>query len=107
VHEGDNELLLWIGQGWGRVYGTPAAVSARVFCPWEDSTMRAVSSMPNMIASTDSTWQASPSGYRYTGSWHPLQFGGENLKVNAHVRQQFPATRRFGGKIHFIVFQFI
>ena len=27
VHEGDNELLLWIGQGWGRVYGTPAAAA--------------------------------------------------------------------------------
>lgn len=91
VHEGDNELLLWIGQGWGRVYDTPAAVSARVFCPWEDSTMRAVSSMPNMIVATDSTWQASPSGYRYTGSWQPLQFGGE--RYDARVQPDWrPAT---------------
>ena len=26
VREGDNELMLWLGQGWGRIYGTPAVV---------------------------------------------------------------------------------
>ena len=28
IHEGENEIMLWIGQGWGRIYGTPAAVRA-------------------------------------------------------------------------------
>ena len=32
IHEGDNEIMLWIGQGWGRVYGTPAVVQAEVLC---------------------------------------------------------------------------
>lgn len=26
VRQGRNEVLLWLGQGWGRVYGRPAAV---------------------------------------------------------------------------------
>ena len=30
IHEGDNELMLWLGQGWGRIYDTPAAVKATV-----------------------------------------------------------------------------
>ncbi len=30
VREGDNELMLWLGQGWGRIYGTPAVVWAVV-----------------------------------------------------------------------------
>lgn len=30
VHEGDNEIMLWLGQGWGRIYGTSAVVKAEV-----------------------------------------------------------------------------
>ena len=30
VHEGDNVLMLWLGQGWGRIYGTPAVARAEV-----------------------------------------------------------------------------
>ena len=32
VHEGENEIELVIGQGWGRIYGTPAVVKAEVYC---------------------------------------------------------------------------
>ena len=69
MHKGENEILLWIGQGWGRIYGNPAVVSAGI--RWRhDATV-------DMITETDSSWEASPSGYSYTGSWQPLQFGGE------------------------------
>lgn len=30
LHEGQNELLLWLGQGWGRIYGTPAVAWSMV-----------------------------------------------------------------------------
>lgn len=81
VHEGENEIMLWIGQGWGRIYGTPAAVHAEIEL-W---------TLPDMVLvgfETDSTWETSPSPYSYTGSWQPLQFGGEcyDARVKEHWR---------------------
>lgn len=84
LHEGENELLLWLGQGWGRVYGTPAAVSARV--------VHKYNALWKSITDTDTTWEASPSGYSYTGSWQPLQFGGE--RFDARMKPDWrPASR--------------
>ena len=83
LHEGQNELLLWLGQGWGRIYGTPAVAWSMV--EWTDG------SQWNHYALTDSTWEASPSGYSYTGSWQPMHFGGE--RYDARVKPQWrPAT---------------
>ncbi len=73
IHEGDNELMLWLGQGWGRIYGTPAVAQAFVEKRVSDDECVVV----NTILATDSTWEASPSPYSYTGSWQPMQFGGE------------------------------
>lgn len=83
LHEGDNELLIWLGQGWGRVYGTPAVVYVLVLGEMYDSV--------KTVGMTDSTWEASPSGYSYTGSWQPLRFGGE--RFDARVKLDWrPAT---------------
>ena len=73
IHEGDNELMLWLGQGWGRIYGTPAVVKATV----EKTVSDGECGLIYEILKTDSTWEASPSPYSYTGSWQPMQFGGE------------------------------
>ncbi len=70
VHKGKNEVMIWVGQGWGRIYGTPAVVMAEVV----------LGTLPDMLLSaewTDSTWEASPSGYSYTDNWQPMHFGGE------------------------------
>ena len=75
LKKGENELLLWIGQGWGRVYGQTAAASAKVW--W--SNTREIGD----FAETDTSWEASPSGYSYTGSWQPMQFGGERYDARA------------------------
>ncbi len=75
VHEGDNELMLWIGQGWGRIYGTPAVAMAEVIRSVSDGEC----GLEVMLAHTDSTWEASPSGYSYTDNWQPMHFGGERL----------------------------
>lgn len=87
LHEGNNELLLWIGQGWGRIYGTPAAVQATVRKSVSDGECGLIYE----ILKTDSTWEASPSPYSYTGSWQPLQFGGE--RYDARVKERWrPAS---------------
>ena len=69
LREGENEITLWLGQGWGRIYNMPAVLQAVVY--------RDVGYRIDTIFVTDSTWQASPSPYSYTGSWQPLRFGGE------------------------------
>ena len=84
LHEGNNELLLWIGQGWGRIYGTPAAVQATVRKSVSDGECGLIYE----ILKTDSTWEASPSGYSYTDNWQPMHFGGEryDARVNPDWR---------------------
>lgn len=87
VREGDNELMLWLGQGWGRIYDTPAVARAVV----ERTANDGVCGLIYPLASTDSTWEASPSPYSYTGNWQPLQFGGE--RYDARIRERWrPAT---------------
>lgn len=67
--KGNNQILLWVGQGWGRIYHTDALVQAEV-CELNKGSWRT-------LLKTNSIWEASPSAYSYTGSWQPLQFGGE------------------------------
>ena len=87
VHKGNNELMLWIGQGWGRIYGTPAAVKAAVMREVSDEEC----GVSDYVVWTDSTWESTPTGYSYTGSWQPLQFGGE--RYDARVKPDWrPAS---------------
>lgn len=82
IHEGDNELMLWLGQGWGRIYGTPAVARATV----RKSVADGECGLIYEILKTDSTWEASPSPYSYTGSWQPMQFGGERYDARVKPR---------------------
>ena len=82
IHEGDNELMLWLGQGWGRIYGTPAAARATV----EKTVSDGECGLIYEILKTDSTWEASLSPYSYTGSWQPMQFGGERYDARVKPR---------------------
>lgn len=81
VHQGENELMLWLGQGWGRIYGTPAVAMAEVTRTVSDGEC----GLEYTLAITDTTWEASPSPYSYTGSWQPMQFGGE--RYDARIRE--------------------
>ena len=92
VREGDNELMLWIGQGWGRIYGTPAVARAEV----EQTASDGECGLIYILASTDSTWEASPSRYSYTGSWQPLQFGGE--RYDARVKESWRPAAVYDAK---------
>ena len=92
VHEGSNEIMLWLGQGWGHIYGTPAVTKVEVY--------RELSSWCQAIVDkytiTDSTWEASPSGYSYTGNWQPLQFGGE--RYDARVKPEWRPASLYDAK---------
>ncbi len=92
VHEGDNVLLLWLGQGWGRIYGTPAVARAEVSKTVSDGECGLIYS----VALSDSSWQSSPSPYSYTGSWQPMQFGGE--RYDARIREQWRPASVFSAK---------
>ncbi|MBO7481028.1 MAG: family 78 glycoside hydrolase catalytic domain [Bacteroidales bacterium] len=85
LHNGENEIKIWIGQGWYRnnIFGVPndgPLVKAEL-CLLSDGKCQT-------IAQTDTSWQASPSGYSYTGTWMPLQFGGERLDANFQLQWQ-------------------
>ena len=79
LHEGENEILIAVGQGWyrkttfGAQYDGPL-LRAEV-CQLQDGRWQT-------LAATDDTWQTASSGYSYTGTWAPLQFGGERLDAN-------------------------
>ncbi len=87
IHEGDNEIMLWIGQGWGRIYGTPAVAKAEVTRCVSDEECGLI----YVCALTDSTWEASQSGYSYTDSWQPMHFGGE--RFDARVKPDWHRAR--------------
>ena len=87
VRIGENEITIWLGQGWGRIYGTPAVAKASVY----HSLMSWCQEIVSEKTMTDSTWEASPSGYSYTGNWQPMQFGGE--RYDARIKPDWrPAT---------------
>ena len=99
LHEGDNELMLWIGQGWGRIYGTPAAARATV----EKTVSDGECGLIYEILKTDSTWEASPSPYSYTGSWQPMQFGGEHY--DARVKERWRPASIYDAKDNIVTWQ--
>lgn len=92
VHKGKNEILLWLGQGWGRIYGAPAVVRAEILRTVSDGECGEAWT----LASTDNSWEASPSGYSYTGSWQPLQFGGE--RYDARIKPDWKPATEFEAK---------
>ena len=85
LRNGENEIKIWIGQGWYRnnIFGVQndgPLVKAEI-CLLPDGKCQ-------IIAQTDTSWQASPSGYSYTGTWMPLQFGGERFDSNFQPQWQ-------------------
>ena len=76
LREGENDLLIWLGQGWyktttfGAAYEGPlvkAELDVLRNGKWE------------VITKTDGSWYGRESGYSDTGTWRALQFGGERV----------------------------
>ena len=76
LREGENDLLIWLGQGWyksttfGAAYDGPlvkAELNVLRNGKWE------------VLTQTDSSWCGRESGYSDTGTWQALQFAGERV----------------------------
>lgn len=76
LREGENDLLIWLGQGWyktttfGAAYEGPlvkAELDVLRNGKWE------------VVTKTDGSWYGRESGYSDTGTWSALQFGGERV----------------------------
>lgn len=76
IQKGQNELVVWLGQGWykkttfGADYDGPVVKAEMVMMQngkWEP------------LLATDTTWTGRESGYSDTGTWQALRFGGERI----------------------------
>ena len=76
LREGENDLLIWLGQGWyktttfGAAYEGPlvkAELDVLRNGKWE------------VVTKTDGSWYGRESGYSDIGTWRALQFGGERV----------------------------
>ena len=79
LHEGENEILICTGQGWYRKTTFGAQYDGALL---KAEVCKLLNGNWQTLAATDDTWQTASSGYSYTGSWAPLQFGGERLDAN-------------------------
>lgn len=76
LHRGNNTIVLWIGQGWYK----PTTFKAQ----YDGALVKAELDVLkdgkwSIAARTDASWKASESGYRDTGTWTALMFGGERV----------------------------
>ncbi len=76
VHKGKNDIVIWLGQGWYRHNTYKAKYGGPLVKAWIENE---VNGETTVIAATDETWQGTQSGYKDTGTWWPLQFGGERI----------------------------
>ena len=81
LKEGENEILVWLGQGW---YKT-TTFKAQYDYPLLKAEINQLSEGTwQTLTQTDATWQSMITGISYTGTWNALMFGGE--KVNANYK---------------------
>lgn len=83
LRNGLNDIVIALGQGWYKpVYFKSQhpgpIVKAEIDVYGKDGC--------TVVASTDDTWTAAPSGFSGIGSWRPLQFGGERLDARRQPR---------------------
>ena len=85
LHEGDNEILIRLGQGWYRKTTFGAQYDGPLL---KTEVCQLVDGRWQRLAVTDDSWAAASSGYSYTGDWSPLHFGGERLDANIQPQWQ-------------------
>ena len=92
LRKGDNEVVIWLGQGWYK-RGTFGR-----WQPDEPYTEPLVRAQLDLLSDTgwqsccrtDATWRSALSGYRDTGSWNALDFGGEAVDARKNPRSMSP-----------------
>lgn len=76
LHKGQNELVIWLGQGWYK----KTTFGAEYDGPVVKAEMNVLQNGKwNAIVATDATWTGRESGYSDTGTWQALRFGGERI----------------------------
>ena len=76
LKEGENDLLIWLGQGWykkttfGAAYDGPLVKAELDML--KDGKWK-------VLTATDTSWSGRESGYSDIGNWCALQFGGERV----------------------------
>ena len=83
LHEGDNEVLIRVGQGWYRKTTFGAQFDGPLV---RAEVCQLIGGRWQTLTATDSTWETASSGYSYTDTWSPLRFGGERLDANVQPR---------------------
>lgn len=76
LRKGENELVIWLGTGWYKKTGFKAThdgalVNAQLDVLKKDKW--------ETIVATDTSWEGCETGYRDTGTWQALRFGGERV----------------------------
>ena len=72
--DGENDIVLWLGQGWYKPNTYKAEYPGPV-ARMEIDLVNGTAHEPLLV--TDGTWSAAESGRHDIGTWYPLQFGGE------------------------------
>ena len=80
VNEGDNDIVVWLGQGWYKPNTYKAEYAGPVAKIEIDEV---IGNNSRLLLKGDKSWKAAESGRHDTGTWWPLQFGGE--KVDGRV----------------------
>lgn len=70
------DIVLWIGQGWYKTTTFNAAYEGPLV---KAEVCQKIDGRWQTIDQTDSFWSVSEGGYRDTGTWYALQFGGERV----------------------------
>lgn len=90
LQKGKNEIVLWLGTGW---YKTTSGYDVTFDGALVKAQLDVLHTKQwNTVLTTDATWQGSASGYKDTGLWRALQFGGERIDANLNPLDLKSAT---------------
>ncbi|MDR2086871.1 MAG: glycoside hydrolase family 78 protein [Dysgonamonadaceae bacterium] len=76
LQPGENELVFWLGTGWYTRTGFQAEHDGALVNAQLDQRNKG---QWQTILATGATWQGRETGYRDTGTWQALRFGGERV----------------------------
>lgn len=79
LHEGDNQIVIRVGQGWYRKTTFGAQFDGPLM---KAEVCQFIGGKWQTLTTTDNSWETASSGYSYTDTWSPLRFGGERLDAN-------------------------
>ncbi len=89
LRKGQNELVFWLGTGWYTKTGFKATHDGALVNAQLDLLKKG---KWETIVSTDASWQGSETGYRDTGTWQALRFGGERVDARLVPEDFSPET---------------